>query len=341
VVCNAAEGEPGTFKDRFLILENPYQLIEGMLIAARVFKPERMVIGTKSSFTGPISRLEKAIGEMTARKIFSQGFISISKGPDSYLMGEEKALLGVLAGTTDFPSPSLLAPYISGLSEVPGTYRPTLVNNVETFSAIPHILKHGGSWFKSMGTERRPGTFLVTLSGDIVNPGVYEVTGDMTLTGLLNGLGGVPRDLKIKAVFPSLGSKPITAGDIARGLRLDELEDHHITPGPWGLMVHDETRSMAAAARRFSRFFSDQSCGQCMPCYTGLATIHRHLKPFTVGKGTTENLDTIFHQCRSLTSQARCRLPQSAATLISGILETFPEEFKGTVPVDMALPSFL
>ena len=128
-----------------------------------------MFIGTKACFKKIVDRLKKALAEMEREKIVKPGFITLVEGPDSYLMGEEKALLGIVAGTTDYPSPGLLAPYIQGLMEDPGLHCPTLVNNVETFSAIPHILKHGGAWYKAIGSPKRPGTFRDPVGGYLLS----------------------------------------------------------------------------------------------------------------------------------------------------------------------------
>lgn len=341
IVCNAAEGEPGTLKDRYLILSNPYQLLEGLLIAALVLNPRNIFIGIKSCFKGPIARLEQALAEMLKEKIIEPGFITIVKGPDSYLLGEEKALMTIVSGITDYASPGLLAPYIQGLMESPDSHHPTLVNNVETFATIPHILKHGGRWYKTIGSPKRPGTILVTLSGDIVRPGVYEMTGDMGLKDLFEGIGGGGDGGRtIKAVFPGLGSRVITQALIGSNIRLDDLADHGVTSGSFGFMVYGSQRSMVAAAERFARFFASQLCGQCIPCYTGLQVIRNHLGMFLNGTGTSEDMSALIRQCRNITSQARCHLPTAASILIPGIIDVFPDEFLGQPVRDKTLPIF-
>ena len=163
----------------------------------------------------------------------------------------------------------------------------------------------------------------------------------MGLSDLLENLGGgVPGGRGIKAVFPCFGSRPVTDEHIRQNIRLDDLDDHGITPGSFGFMVYDRKRSMVAAAERFADFFAAQTCGQCIPCYSGLQTVHQHLKPFLTGKGKPEDLERVLQLCGTLTSQARCRLPWAASVLIPGIIETFPHEFSGHVQEDGTLPDF-
>jgi NADH-quinone oxidoreductase subunit F len=165
VVCNAAEGEPGTFKDRWLIRANPYLVVEGLGIAAYAVGAERAFFGIKAGYGPEVDRLTAAMEEMAARDLVGPVPVELIQGPDEYLFGEEKALLEVIEGNE--PLPRIVPPWMEGLFRRPGSPNPTLVNNVETLANVPLILERGPEWFRSFGTEDSPGTMLFTLSGDV------------------------------------------------------------------------------------------------------------------------------------------------------------------------------
>src|SRR6266568_647643 len=201
VVCNGAEGEPGTFKDRWLLRMNPYQVLEGLAIAALAVGAGKAFLGIKAGFEREIARLRQAMEEMAAHDMLGPVPIEVVPGPDEYLFGEEKALLEVIEGNP--PLPRNVPPFMEGLFRVPGSPNPTVVNNVETLANVPHILRNGADWFRSFGTEKSPGTMVLTLSGDVERPGLYELPLGSTLRELVQTIGGGPPDgRKVKAIVP-------------------------------------------------------------------------------------------------------------------------------------------
>jgi NADH-quinone oxidoreductase subunit F len=187
VVCNAAEGEPGTFKDRWLLRRNPYLVVEGLGIAAYAIGAERAFIGIKGGFEREVARLTTAMEEMAARDLIGPAPIELVRGPDEYLFGEEKALLEVIEGND--PLPRVVPPWMEGLFRRPDSPNPTAANNVETLANVPWIVDRGPEWFRSFGTQDSPGTMLFTLSGDVRFPGVYELPLGLTLGDLIEGRG--------------------------------------------------------------------------------------------------------------------------------------------------------
>ncbi|HLF95464.1 MAG TPA: hypothetical protein VJB14_18505, partial [Planctomycetota bacterium] len=210
VVCNAAEGEPGTFKDRFLLRRNPYAVLEGMLIAAHVVETRELHIAIKESFKQEIERLRGAIDELGKEGLLEGFEIKVVPGPEEYLFGEEKALLNVLEGGGPLPREAHYPPYERGLGATAESPNPALVNNVETFAHVPSIVRHGSASFRKLGTSDTPGTLLFTLSGDISNPGVYEEEAGLTLRELFYRIGGGPRGPRsFKAALCGVSAPPI------------------------------------------------------------------------------------------------------------------------------------
>ena len=212
VVCNAAEGEPGTFKDRLLLRRNPYDTLEGMLIAAHVVGAPDLYIAIKASFTRELERLRSAIAEMEDAGLLAYHTIHVVAGPEEYLFGEEKALLEVIEGNEPLPREAHYPPYERGLFATPASANPALVNNVETFAHVPSIVRSGGDSFGDVGTHDTPGTLLFTISGDVARPGVYEAPAGTTLSELLNDHAGGPRPgRRFKAILSGVSSALIPA----------------------------------------------------------------------------------------------------------------------------------
>jgi NADH-quinone oxidoreductase subunit F len=288
VVCNAAEGEPGTFKDRALMRANPYQLVEGLIIAGFAIGAAETYIALKASFELEYERLARAVAEMQEAGICRDCTVKIVRGPDEYLFGEEKAMLEVIEGAA--PMPRLLPPHEHGLfatapqlgweakgATSTGSRResnPTLVNNAETLSNIPHILSRGADWFRTMGTAESPGTIVATVVGDVIAPDVGEVEMGVSLSSLIDGVGsGLPKGRRVKAVCSGV------ANTVVRGDQLDVPISHEGLAsigsglGSAGFIVYDDTACMVEVARQFSRFLYVESCGQCPPCKTGSGAI--------------------------------------------------------------------
>jgi len=330
VVCNGSEGEPGTYKDRYLLQKNPYQLLEGMLIAGRVVDAPNAVIGLKEKFKREIKRVEEAIAEMEQAGVAPEGYFEIVRGPDSYLFGEEKGLLEVIDGRGAMPR--VYPPFVLGIRSTPTIdgYNPTIVNNVETLSHVAHILANGAEWFRSFGTEDTPGTMIFTLCGDVKKAGMYELPLGTTLNQLIYDIGGGPANSHpVRAVFSGVANRVMTEEIFDTPMGFGTLRQAGGGLGSAGMIVYDGSMSMLKVAIMFSDFLAKESCGQCVPCHTGCRNITEHLRKFADGRGSLDVLDDIRAECGRVTSQVRCYLPAEESILIPSILEKFPEEFNG------------
>jgi NADH-quinone oxidoreductase subunit F len=365
VVCNAAEGEPSSFKDRALLRANPYQVVEGLAVAALTVGAREAFVGIKASFTAEVERLTRAIAEMQAAGLAGDVPITVVGGPDEYLFGEEKALLEVIEGKP--PLPRLLAPYEHGLFATgsqmgweavprePGhgpardVANPTLVNNVETLAHAGHILVRGAEWFRSMGTAQSPGHAVATVVGDVVHPGVAEVNLGMRLRDLIDEVGGGPRPgRQVKAVFSGISNAVVTADQLATPLTYEDMAAIGSGLGAVGFAVYDDTACMVEVAHQYSRFLWIESCGQCPPCKLGTQEITHRLGEVAACRGSEADIAVIGGRLNNVTDGARCFLPQEEQHVVRSLLRSFPEEFAahldGTCPnprTDLIAPKII
>jgi NADH-quinone oxidoreductase subunit F len=344
LVCNGAEGEPGTFKDRALLRANPYQLVEGVTIAAFAIGAAEAFICLKASFRRELDAVTRAVQEFQAAGICDDCKVTIVAGPDEYLFGEEKAMLEVIEGNE--PLPRWLPPYLHGLfatapqlgwqshDNEPGPTRsdagsnPTLVNNVETLSNIAHIVVRGAEWFRSMGTDESPGTIVTTVVGDVLAPDVGEVEMGTPLRAVIDAVGsGLNTGKSVKAVFSGVANAVVTAADLDVPVSYEGFQAVGSGLGAAGFIVYDDTTCMVDAAYRFSRFLSVESCGQCPPCKLGSSAITEHLEHIETGAGTERDLDAITGWLGHVTDGSRCYLAMEERIVVTSILRAFPEEF--------------
>jgi NADH:ubiquinone oxidoreductase subunit F (NADH-binding) len=343
VVANAAEGEPGTFKDRALLRANPYQFVEGLIIAAFAVGAGETFVGLKASFEPEIDAVERAIVEMQRAGICADCRITIARGPEEYLFGEETGLLEVIEGND--PLPRVLRPHEHGLfatapqlgweSTEPepgrsGVQRsnPTVVNNVETLSNVPHILARGADWFRALGTEESPGTQVCTVVGDVVHEGVAEYAMGTPLRTVIDDIGGGTRDDRsIKAVFSGVANAVITADQLDTPLSYEGLAEIGSGLGSAGFVVHDDTACIVRIAHEYSRFLYVESCAQCPACKRGTAEITRLLDSVERGDATSGDIDQIGSWLEKVTDGNRCYLPVEERILVASLLRAFPEEF--------------
>lgn len=359
LVCNGAEGEPGTFKDRALLRANPYQLVEGVIIAAFAVGVQETFICVKESFEPEISGLTRAVEDFQAAGICRDCSVTIVAGPDEYLFGEEKAMLEVIEGNE--PLPRWLPPFIHGLyatepqlgwqateadpddATTQGA-NPTLVNNVETLSNVAHILARGPEWFRSMGTEESPGTIVATVVGDVVAPDVGEVELGTPLAEVIAAVGsGVHPDREVKAVFSGVANPVATGEQLDVPVSYEGFESIGSGMGAAGFIVYDDTTCMVDTAYRLSRFLFIESCGQCPPCKLGSGAITDHLERLETGRGTEDDLTGILGWLEHVSDGNRCYLPVEERALVKSILAAFPEEFaehiaQGRCPRPRQLP---
>jgi NADH:ubiquinone oxidoreductase subunit F (NADH-binding) len=339
VVCNGAEGEPGTFKDRALMRANPYQLVEGLIIAAFAVGAEEAFVCVKASFEQERDAVTRAVQELQDAGVCTDCKVTIVAGPDEYLFGEEKAMLEVIEGKP--PLPRWFPPYEHGLyATAPqlgweatpggggGGPNPTLVNNVETLSNVPHILARGAEWFRSMGTPESPGTIVATVVGDVVAPDVGEVELGTPLRAVIDAVGsGTLPGRTVKAAFSGVANPVITADRLDAPVSYEGLVAAGSAMGAAGFIVYDDTACMVDAAYRFSRFLSIESCGQCPPCKIGSGEITAHLERIELGAGTDEDIAAIGGWLDRVTDGSRCYLAVEEQRVVSSLLRAFPEEF--------------
>ncbi len=327
VVCNMAEGEPGTYKDRYLVSKNPYLVFEGMLIAAHVIGAKQAILGTKKKFKDIVLRLQKALDEFEDEGIVERGFLKIVLGPDEYLFGEEKALLEVIDGRA--PMPRFFPPFMVGVGVGPTETNPTVVNNAESMSHLPSIVSNGADWFRSMGTEDTPGTVILSISGDVKNPGMYEVEPGLTVNQMLNDLAGGPiGDLPFKAVFSGVANRVLTPDQFDLKVDFGTLRAAGVGLGSGGFIVYDQSRSMVDVLWMFDRFLAVSSCGQCVPCNMGTRVITDHIEKLRDGRGCEDDIEAILAECGRCTNQTRCFLPTQASILSRSVIEKFRAEFE-------------
>ncbi len=335
-VCNAAEGEPATFKDRALLRANPYQLVEGLLIAALAVRAAEVFVALKATFRAEIDGLTRAVQEMQTAGIATECAVSIVEGPGDYLFGEEKALLEVIEGRA--PLPRLFPPYEHGLfatdivtgweaTQGPRTPNPTLVNNVETLSSVPHILARGADWFRSMGTESSPGNVVCTVVGDVVAPDVGEVELGTPLGAVVDAVAsGVGRGRSVKAVLPGVAAPVVT--DLSIPLSYEGFEAAGSAMGAAGYTVLDDTACMVAVAHAVSGFLFAESCGQCPPCKLGTGAITEALGRIESGDADRGDVQTIDHWLTRVTDGSRCYLAMQERLVVASILERFGPEIE-------------
>lgn len=348
VVCNGAEGEPATFKDRALMRANPYQLVEGVILAAFAVGADEAYICLKASFEQEIERVTRAIEEFQRAGVCRDCTITVVGGPDEYLFGEEKAMLEVIEGRP--PLPRWFPPYEHGLfatapqlgweaSTQPGhTERagpnPTLVNNVETLSNVPHILARGADWFRSMGTAESPGTIVTTVVGDVIAPDVGEVELGTPLRAVIDAVGsGVAPGRTVKAVLSGVANPVVTAEHFDVPVSYEGFAAIGSGMGAAGFLVYDDTACMVAVAHTLSRFLFVESCGQCLPCKIGSGEITDHLERFEQGTAAHEDADAIAHWLGRVTDGNRCYLAVEEQQMVGSILDAFAEEFAEHVAV--------
>lgn len=335
--CNAAEGEPATFKDRFLIRKNPYLLVEGLAIAAYATGVNGVFIAIKKKFEREVGALRRALAEMAEHGLTGPAPMDLRLGPDEYLFGEERGLLEVIEGRE--PMPRILPPYMQGILAGPEHPFPTIVNNLETLCNVPGIVLNGSEWFRSVGTESSPGTMVFTLLGDVQYPGMYELALGLTLGSLLYEYGGGPHEgREFKAVLPGASNCVITPAHFDTPLDFDAMANIGSGLGSAGFAVYDDTACMVRVAQIFSRFLHIESCGQCNPCKLHSENITRLLTRIDAGEGTETDVEEILRSCRMVTDGQRCYVATAESLLVQSMVRVFVGELAAHLEGACPLP---
>jgi NADH-quinone oxidoreductase subunit F len=349
VVVNAAEGEPGTYKDRTILHADPYSVLEGALVAAVAVGATEVVVAMKARELAEQERVAGAIAEMRAAGLVGDLEVRIATGPDEYLFGEETALLEVVAGRP--PLPRIAPPYRRGVVEVvaddadvdsdsglaanvemaaPGDATgapPALIDNVETLANVPRIITEGAAWFRAMGTERSPGTIVCTVTGDVRHPGVGEVPLGTTLRAAIDAIAGGPTvERPVKAVLNGVSAAPLPASLLDTPLTYEDMAAVGSGLGTASLMVVGHDTDMTAVAAGVARFLAIESCGQCTPCKADGLTIADSLDRLCAGNGTRTDLDTVERALSTVADGARCNLASQQQAVVGAIVTGWDDE---------------
>lgn len=328
LVCNAAEGEPGSFKDRWLLRHNPYVVLEGMAIAAHALGAGVAFVAIKARFDTERARLEAALAELRAAALLDGLQIRIVAGPDDYLFGEEKAMLEVVEGRA--PMPRILPPHQVGLFARPGSPNPTAVNNAETLANLPRIVADGPASFRGVGTDTSPGTMLFSVCGDVGSPGVVELPLGSPLRALVEEHGGgTASGRPVKAVLAGVSAGVVTPDLLDVPLTFEALRSAGSALGSGGFIVYDTATCMVEAAALYTAFLRDGSCGQCPACGQGTARVADALQLLDAGREPADVIKVLTDHSRRMTGGTRCGLPKGAAALVGSLVARYEEEFVG------------
>jgi NADH-quinone oxidoreductase subunit F len=330
LVINADEGEPGTFKDRYLLERDPHALIEGMLIAARAIRSATAFVYVRGEYVEPWRRFTAAVREAYEANYLGNGFdIVVHRGAGAYICGEETGLISSLEGKKGWPKLKPPFPAIKGAFGAP-----TIVNNVETICQVPHILNRGAEWFAGLGTKTQGGTRMYSVSGRVARPAVYEAPVSITLRQLIyERAGGVTGNGKLKAVVPGGSSAAIlTADEIDVTMDVDGLRNAGTMAGSAGVIVMDETVSIPEALMVVARFYAHESCGQCTPCRESTGWIYKMTRRIVERKGRKEDLDTILDVAKRGAGTTICAFYDGAVGPYISYIEKFRGEFEALVP---------
>ena len=329
---NADESEPGTFKDRLIIEKDPHQLIEGTIISAYAIGCHQAFIYIRGEFCYGAEVLNKAIREAyekgyLGKNILGSGFdldLIVHRGAGAYICGEETGLLESIEGKRGHPRLKPPFPAVVGLYD-----SPTIINNVETLANIPHIIHNGADWYASIGVERNTGTRLFGVSGHVQKRGVYELPMGISLRELIfDHCGGMRNGRKLKAVVPGGSSVPVlTADQIDVSLDFDSIAKAGSMLGSAGVIVMDDSTCMVKAALRISKFYAEESCGQCTQCREGTEWMYRILSRIENGSGRSGELELLLDICANMKALTICPLSDAAAMPIESYIQKFHDEF--------------
>jgi NADH-quinone oxidoreductase subunit F len=338
--CNADESEPGAFKDRELMQKNPHQLIEGIAISALATDIGHAFIFIRGEYALQADILDAAVAEAYEAGYLGQNILGshydlelvVHRGAGAYICGEETALLDALEGKRG--NPRLKPPFPA----VEGLYGgPTLINNVETLSNVPHIVANGAEWFKSFGTEQSPGTKVVSVSGAVRRPGNYEVELGIPTRELICDLAGGPEEgREVKAFYPGGSSSPVlTPAELDLPYSFEAMAEAGSMLGSGSIIVADDRVSIPQMALRTARFYHHESCGKCTPCREGTNWTVKMLDRVVRGEATPMDLDIISSVQENIIGHCLCVLGDSMAMPVGAMVRKFRAEFEETIAANV------
>ena len=331
LVVNADESEPGTCKDMPLLMATPHTLLEGVVISAFAIRANHAFIYVRGEVVHVIRRLLAAVEEARAAgyigtNVLGSGFdldVTVHIGAGAYICGEETALLESLEGFRGQPRLRPPFPAVAGLYA-----SPTVINNVETISSVPAIVRGGAAWFREMGTEKSPGFKIFSLSGHVAHPGQYEAPLGITLRELLDIAGGVREGHELKFWTPGGSSTPLfTAEHLDVPLDFEGPAAHGSMLGTTALQIFDETTCVVRAVRRWSEFYAHESCGKCTPCREGTFWYVQIFDRLENGTGTEEDVETLLDLSDNILGRAFCALGDGATSPVTSSIQYFRDEY--------------
>jgi len=327
IVCNADEGEPGTFKDRVLLSDYADLVIEGMTAAAYLTGASLGFIYLRGEYPFLVPHLEAKLAERRKLGLLGVTFdIEIHMGAGAYVCGEESALIESLEGKRGIPRNRPPYPAISGYLG-----HPTAVNNVETLAASALILRHGADWWRSRGTSRSTGTKVHSVSGDVARPGIYEFPKGVEVREILDA-AGAKNTRAVQVGGPS--GVMLASNELHRRISMEEV------PSAGALMVFDDSRDILQVVRNFTRFFAHESCGFCTPCRVGTTLVHQMTERLATGRGTRRDVKDLPRVAHIMRTASQCGLGHTAANPVLDALAKFRPTFEKVVALQEFLPLF-
>src|SRR3954465_8443758 len=331
--CNADESEPGTFKDRLLMQKNPHLLVEGVIIAAKAAGANKAFIYIRGEYDLQAGILENAVEEAYAKGYLGTNILDsgtdvdlvVHRGAGAYICGEEAARPDSLEGKRG--TPPLKPPFPANQGLYQG---PTLINNVETLCCAPFIINKGADWFKSLGSERSPGTKIVWISGNVQRPGNYEVELGTPVREIIYGLaGGLPEGRTLKCFFPGGSSAPVlTEEHLDLPFTYEDMAEAGSMLGTASIIVVDDSVPLVGLALRLAEFYRHESCGKCVPCREGTNWTVKSLERIDSGEATPMDLEIMAQVQQNIIGNCLCVLGDSMAMPVGSLIRHFREEFE-------------
>jgi NADH-quinone oxidoreductase subunit F len=322
---NADESEPGTFKDREIMIKNPHLLIEGCLVTAHAIESQNVFIYLRGEYLDVFQVLQRALEDARKAELLGDVTIVLHRGAGAYICGEESALLESLEGKRGQPRPRPPFPAVSGLYG-----SPTLINNVQTIATVPVIVEKGGKWYAGIGPEPSPGTVVFSLSGNVERPGNYELELGSGLRQLIYDLGGgIPDGRELKAIIPGGSSTTVMTPDqLDTDLDFNSVAEAGSQLGAAAVIVIDDRACMVQLALRSTQFYMHESCGKCTPCREGTRWMTQLLQKLEDGRAEQSELDLLLSVCDRVLGKCLCALGDFAAGPIVEYVRNYRDEFQ-------------
>ncbi|BHH85360.1 NADH-quinone oxidoreductase subunit NuoF [Desulforhopalus sp. 52FAK] len=345
LAVNSDESEPATFKDRYILVEDPHMMIEGIIICSYAIGSHDTYIYIRGEYTSQVKVLQAAIDEAykagyLGDKVDGHDFrldVTVHRGAGAYVCGEETALLESIEGRKGQPRSKPPFPAVAGLYGCP-----TIINNVQSIASLPFIIENGADAYKAYGTEKSPGTHLFGISGHVEKPGMYELPLGLPMMEVIEKVaGGVWKGRKLKGIVPGGSSTPVLLPDEAATTTLDyeSMAEHKTMFGSGGIVVLDETVDIVELVQNLIHFYHHESCGQCTPCREGLGWMKKINQKILNGEGTMADIDLLRELCDNIEMKTVCVLSAACTMPVRSYLDKFRHEFEAYVTDKEEAPS--